>query len=78
MDLVVAATRKDLRYFIEQKWKERRDELVQQQGIADFREWAFYVNDAINRISGEDRQYQFGISCSCKTMKDLTVVQFFQ
>ena len=66
-------TRRDLRYYIEQKWKERTDKLIQQQGIDDFREWALCVNDVINRISGEDRQYQFGISCT-----DLTVVQILE
>jgi hypothetical protein len=66
-------TRRDLRYYIERKWKERRDELIQQQGIDDFHEWALCVNDVINRISGEDRQYQIGISCT-----DLTVVPFLE
>ena len=65
--------REDLRYYIEQKWKEKTDELIQQQGIGDFRELALCVNDVINRISGEDRQYQFGISCT-----DLTVVQILE
>jgi hypothetical protein len=31
-------TRRDLRHYIEQKWKERRYELIQQHGIDDFRE----------------------------------------
>ena len=65
-------TRRDLIYYIEQKWKEKRDKSIQ-QGINDFREWALCVNDVINRISGEDRQYQFGISCT-----DLTVVQILE
>ena len=65
--------REHLRYYIEQKWKERTDKLIQQQGIDDFCEWALCVNDVINRISGEDRQYQFGISCT-----DLTVVQILE
>ena len=65
-------TRRDLRYYIERKWKERRDELIG-QGINDFREWALCVKDVINRISGEDRQYQFGVSRT-----DLTVVQLFE
>ena len=38
----------------------------------DFLEWALCVNDVIKRISGEDRQYQFGIS----RQTDITVVQF--
>ena len=33
--------REDLRYYIEQKWKEKRDELIQQQGIDDFCEWLY-------------------------------------
>jgi hypothetical protein len=41
----------DLRYCIEQKWKERTDKLIQQQGIDNFCEWALCVNDVINRIS---------------------------
>ena len=65
-------TRRDLRYYIERKWKERRDELIG-QGINDFREWALCVKDVINRISGEDRQYQFGVSRT-----DLMVVQLFE
>ena len=65
--------REHLRYYIEQKWKEKTDESIQQQGIGDFCEWALCVNDVINRISGEDRQYQFGISCT-----DLTVVQILE
>ena len=67
------ARTRDSIYYIEQKWKERRDKLIQQQGIDDFHEWALCVNDVINRISGEDRQYQFGISCT-----DLTVVQILE
>ena len=56
-------TRWDLRYYIEQKWKERTDKLIQQQGIDDFCEWALCVNDVINRISGEDRQYHNNNKC---------------
>ena len=67
------ARREHLRYYIEQKWKERTDELIQQQGIDDFHEWALCVNDVITRISGEDRKYQFNISCT-----DLTVVQILE
>ena len=47
----VGGTRRDLRYYIEQKWKERTDKLIQQQGIDNFCEWALCVNDVINRIS---------------------------
>ena len=64
--------RRDLRYYIEWKWKERRGELIQ-QAIDDFCEWALCVNDDIDRISGEDRQYQFSVSCTV-----LTVVQLFE
>ena len=64
-------TRRDLRYYIEWKWKQKRDKLIQ-QCMNDFLEWALCVNDVIKRISGEDRQYQFGIS----RQTDITVVQF--
>jgi hypothetical protein len=40
--------------------KEKREALIQ-QGMHDFCEWALCVNDVINRISGEDRKYQYGI-----------------
>jgi hypothetical protein len=53
--------------------KNKTDKLIQQQGIDDFCEWALCVNDVINRISGEDRQYHFNISCT-----DLTVVQILE
>jgi hypothetical protein len=58
---------------LNKKWKEKTDKLIQQQGIGDFREWVLCVNDVINRISGEDRQYQFSISCT-----DLIVVQILE
>jgi hypothetical protein len=44
-----------LRYYIEWKWKQKRDKLIQ-QCMNDFLEWALCVNDVIKRISGEDRQ----------------------
>ena len=50
--------RSDLRFYIENKWKERRDILIN-QGINDQRSWAFCGNDVINNI--QNNHDRFGV-----------------
>ena len=60
--------RRDLRFWLENKWKERRDELIN-QGIVDPKELALCGNDIIQALTIQ----QFGVSPS-----DLTLVCLFR
>ena len=64
-------TRRDLRYYIERKWKERRDQLIN-QGVNDQCECACCVTDVINQTVNGYHQQTFGVSRS-----DLTLVLLF-
>ena len=46
--------RRDLRYHIENKWKDKRDELAQ-SGVTDVCEWAICANTVINHVSNDFR-----------------------
>ena len=59
--------RNDLRYYIERKWKERRDEFIG-NGVIDVREIAMGGNEVIQRLS----EVQFGIAPT-----ELTLVCLF-
>ena len=65
--------RRDLRYYIEAKWKEKRDELIG-QGINNPREWALSGNDVIqNIVIQNERSGQYNV-----TQNDLTLVCLFR
>jgi predicted GIY-YIG superfamily endonuclease len=61
--------RTDLRYSIENRWKERRDYLIS-QGQNEIKSWAFAGKDVITNI--EDNAQQFGVNQS-----DLKLVCLF-
>jgi predicted GIY-YIG superfamily endonuclease len=64
-------TRRDLRYYIERKWKERRDQLISQR-VNDQCEWARCVSDVINQAVDGNYHQTFGVSRS-----NLTLVLLF-
>ena len=60
--------RRDLRYYIERKWKEHRDQLIN-NGVMDTREWARCADIVINRVGDDQR---FGV-----TTNELSLVLLF-
>lgn len=66
-------SRRDLRYYVERKWKEKHDELIW-HGVNDVKEWATCGNDVIrNMTATTDTIQNFGIS-----QTDLTLVCVFE
>jgi predicted GIY-YIG superfamily endonuclease len=63
-------SRRDLRYYIERKWKDQRDQLIQ-NGIMDTRSWARCADTVINIVSN-DNENRFGIAPT-----DLSLVLLF-
>jgi hypothetical protein len=61
--------RTDLRFYIENKWKEKRDDVLGQGSVVDARQLALCANDVISSINAT----QFGISPS-----ELTLVCLFR
>ena len=64
-----AGTRRDVRYYIEQKWKEQRNNFIN-NGIQDPRRWAKSVTNVISHVISNENQ--FGVLES-----DLTLVCLF-
>ena len=63
-------SRSDLRFYIEQKWKEQRDHLIA-QGINDPKRWAYCSNHVIHQVC--DNHDRFGVLPS-----DLKLVCLFE
>ena len=55
-----STSRTHLRFYIEQQWKVKRDNLIR-QGINDQKRWAYCGTDIINQINNNDR---FGMQSS--------------
>ena len=50
-------TRRDLRYYIERRWKEERDNMIHNGGIQDPRRWAKSVSNVISHIGNNENQF---------------------
>ena len=48
-----STSRNDLRFYIEQQWKVKRDNFIT-QGINDPKRWAYCGRDVINRVNDND------------------------